>query len=377
MIKARDRTFLISILLVALFLSCSRAPILIGFVSPESGTTNDLGIEATKGLTLALAEANAAGGIKGRRLDVIREDDGADPAACLAAVQRLEAQKVRFIILHTTSAAAAKAIEWASTKDILVLTHTVSDPRWVGGDDNLIRFVSTIDGFGEALRRYAEKLGVKTAYAAIDNRNLAYGEAIVDGFDRGEEAKAVVERVVLSGPPDPAAIAAAAIADKVGAVILVVPGMDAAKVAQALHKAHFGGYLLLSPWSLDNNLLTYAGAFAPRILLPSTLNFSDQDPSYLAFKDRFKRLYSTDPATSAIYAYEVTEFLAQGLSRAGSIDPMAVKRSMLANPVYKGVQFDYTLDANGDSTSPLFIVGIDPKTGRLASVATVSAERNK
>ena len=85
-----------ALLLLSLAFSCARAPdstkpdhtvIKIGYFGDLSGPTFNFGQSAINGVLMAAEEINQVGGINGRRLDVVIDDDGGSPekAATLAA----------------------------------------------------------------------------------------------------------------------------------------------------------------------------------------------------------------------------------------------------------------------------------------------------
>jgi len=83
------RTFLA--LAIALFLPAAQAqePIKIGLVTALSGQSARAGEAITRGLTIAIEELNAAGGVLGRRFELLRRDDEATPAKGVIAAREL------------------------------------------------------------------------------------------------------------------------------------------------------------------------------------------------------------------------------------------------------------------------------------------------
>ena len=64
-------------------------PIKIGVVTPLSGTYTPIGEQVKMGLDLAAKEINAAGGIAGRKVDLIYEDEEANPAVATQKAEKL------------------------------------------------------------------------------------------------------------------------------------------------------------------------------------------------------------------------------------------------------------------------------------------------
>lgn len=351
--------------------SCSRPPIRVGLITTMTGPMGNQGIEVQRGSSMAVAEVNASGGVGGRKLELLLRDNKGDADASLAAIQELHGQGVKLVIIYTTSATAAPAISWAADKDLLILSHSVSDPRWTGLDDNFLRFAGSVDSFGAALGRFAGAKGVGRVLAAIDLRNQDYARAIVKGFTAGAPAVEIAATKELAVDWSHAELAAATRRLGVDALLLVAPGLDAAKTGQALLAAGFRGLLLLAPWSQDQNLASYAGAFGDHIFFPGTFDPGDASPGFLAFKARHKALFGEDPAMGSIYSYETIRFLSEGLAAAGSDGPRELKKAMLAKGRFPGLQYDFTLDAMGDSSMPCFIMTVDPAKGAFVAAGSV------
>lgn len=102
---ANNRLFGFVFVLLALFSLAARAEpgvtantIKIGAFGPITGPAAYIGLAGRDGALLAIKEINAAGGINGRKLELIFEDDGHSPAKALAAVKKLIDQDQVFAI---------------------------------------------------------------------------------------------------------------------------------------------------------------------------------------------------------------------------------------------------------------------------------------
>ena len=81
--------------------SAQSSPIKIGVVTPLSGTYTPIGEQVKMGLDLAAKEINAAGGINGRKVNLIYEDEEANPAVATQKAEKLfQVEKVLIRDLH-------------------------------------------------------------------------------------------------------------------------------------------------------------------------------------------------------------------------------------------------------------------------------------
>lgn len=101
----------------------------LGVISPASGNYADLGAAERRGITMAVEEINAAGGVLGKKVRMITEDTETNPAAGARKAQKLiERNKVHFMLGAVSSSVAIAISEVAQRANILYFnTNTNSD----------------------------------------------------------------------------------------------------------------------------------------------------------------------------------------------------------------------------------------------------------
>jgi branched-chain amino acid transport system substrate-binding protein len=338
--------------------SCTKAPHSIGFIGPMTGPSANIGVEGYRGFTMAVEEANAAGGVHGRLLVVSMLDDQGNPDACLESARDLVDRGVSAVVLHTTSGAAAGALPWLQEQDVLVVSRTVTDPAWVGLDDNFIRFIGTADLLAWPLATFALERGHASVGMVLDKRNEAYAVSMASGFAAKAGQTRISDPLYVDTGWSPDSVARWALESGFDSILAVLSGLDAALLAQALERVGYSGDLLLAPWSQDHNLLSYAGRMADRIFISSTFNPDDPSLEYQAFKDRYHELYGQDPVMSGVFGYDVASFLLDGIARKRKSDSRTLKAALLEIGHFDGLQYGSTLDTSGDAATQTMIITI-------------------
>lgn len=161
--------------------------ILVGEVQPMSGPASLVGKAGAAGSKLAIAEINAAGGINGRKLRAIYEDDGYVPARSVIAVKKLIDSDKVFALTGTTGSshmvAMLPTIEEAKIPTIVHMApHTsVVNPRrptvfMIGPDYDLAGYVP--------IRHMVEKMGQKGGKFGILYQDDDFGKALLAGYQR-------------------------------------------------------------------------------------------------------------------------------------------------------------------------------------------------
>ncbi len=109
-------------------------PIKIGVVTPLSGTYSPIGQQVRWGLELATREVNASGGIMGRRIQLLFEDEEANPSVAVQKAEKLfESEKVDFLT-GTVNSGSTLAVGQTAERAGKLIATTVSFADSITGD---------------------------------------------------------------------------------------------------------------------------------------------------------------------------------------------------------------------------------------------------
>lgn len=101
-------------------------PIRIGVVTPLSGTYAGIGQQVKWGLDLAAKEINASGGVSGRQIELIYEDEEANPAVAVQKAEKLfQVSKVDFLT-GTVNSGSTLAVGQVAERNNRLIATTVS-----------------------------------------------------------------------------------------------------------------------------------------------------------------------------------------------------------------------------------------------------------
>ncbi|MEO6457944.1 MAG: branched-chain amino acid ABC transporter substrate-binding protein, partial [Chloroflexia bacterium] len=156
----------------------------IGVAAPYTGDTADGGIQIWQGVELAVEEANAAGGILGKKIEVVPADDGASADKAKQVATKLIADGVVAVVGHKDSGVSIPASEVYHAANIVQITPTSSNPRLTAqGFDTVFRVCPVDTTQGPLLAEFmVQKLGLKKI--AVLYANTAYGEGLRAEFER-------------------------------------------------------------------------------------------------------------------------------------------------------------------------------------------------
>jgi branched-chain amino acid transport system substrate-binding protein len=246
-------------------------PIRVGFVSGLTGRHYGLGLSSRNGVTLAVEELNAAGGIGGRPLDLLVRDDEQDPAAARRAVEELVEAGVVAIIGHATSAMAEATLPIVDARRVLMISPTVSASAFERRDDWLVLLYPSTTVSGRVTARHLLSRGVRRVTAILDLSNEPYVRSWHDAFKAALEAGGgAVPRVITftSGRVESyAALVEGAVPPGTDGVVLLANALDSATLAQQLRKR--GPVQIVgSEWAFTNDVVVHGGSAVEGAIFP-------------------------------------------------------------------------------------------------------------
>jgi branched-chain amino acid transport system substrate-binding protein len=347
----------------------SQEPIKVGFVAGLTGRHYDLGISARNGLQLAVAEVNAAGGIRGRPIEVLVRDDAQNPEVARRMVEELVAAGVVAIVGHATSAMAEATLPIADRAGILMLSPTVTSAAFKGRDDALVMMNPPTSEATRVLAAHLARDGrIRRVSVLQDLSNRSYAVAWSEGFREAFEGNGgrIVRTVAfVSGEaPSFTAIVEEALQVPTDAVMVIANSLDSATICQQIRKASPSMPILGSEWGFTNDLVAHGGASVEGALFVQKVDVADEAPAFARFKRAYTERYNRPVDFASTLAYEAGQVLAEALRR----DPTraGVKRALLDAGTYRGLQGDIRLDQAGDVTRRHFVMTV--REGRVVVV---------
>ena len=329
----------------------------IGHVGPMSGAIAHLGKDNENGARMAIEELNAAGVmIDGKKitLELMAEDDGADPKQGTAVAQKLVDAKVVGVVGHLNSGTSIPASKLYSDAGIPQISPSATNPKYTRqGFKTTFRVVADDVHLGSTLGKYAvANLKAKTV-AVIDDRT-AYGQGVAEEFTKAAEAagaKVVAKEFTTDKATDFNAILTT-IKGKQPDVVFF-GGMDAVggpmlKQMKSLGlKAKFMG----GDGICTTDLIKFAGDALgeENVFCAEAGGVEGEAKAGLdAFKVKYTAKFNTDVKLYAPYVYDAVKVMVAAMVKANSTDPAKYLPVLAATKDYKGVTGPITFDEKGD-----------------------------
>ncbi|MGN8079308.1 ABC transporter substrate-binding protein [Variovorax sp. 22077] len=337
------------------------ADALIGVSLPQTGPKALVGRNFKQGVELAVAEINAAGGVLGKPLEVVFEDDqGDNPNGAINAVNKLmQVSKVPVMIGPHYSVTQMATQKTYCNGKVVSLTGGTSVAITHSGCNYVIRTRSDDDVQAKALIAYAQKelkAGEKTAifYANDDFGKSGQARVVAQMASLGLKPVAVESH----NPSDKDCSAQLAKLQKAGAelVILWAHDTDAALILRQAKQFglpfKFAGAVLS-----EEAFLKLAGSAAEGSMSASYFVPTDPNPAVQAFVKKYEAKYRMAPDVWSATYYDATILAARAINEARSPDVEKI-REAFSRVSYSGLLADYKCDKAGDCNRQVNIVEI-------------------
>ncbi len=330
----------------------------IGHVGPISGASAHLGKDNEQGARMAIEELNAKGfTINGKKvtLQLVTEDDGADPKQGTAVAQKLVDAKVNGVIGHLNSGTTVPASKIYHDAGIPQISPSATTPQYTKqGFATAFRVVANDNKLGGTLGKYAVETLKAKNIAVIDDRS-AYGQGVADEFVKGAKAKLPSVKIVGKEFTNPNATDFTAILTSIKAKkpdLIFFGGMDSVggpmlkqMKALGITSKFMGGDGVctealgrLAGDGVGEGLVTCAEAGGVK---------GPQEKIMADFRARYKAKFNMDVQLYAPYVYDAVMVMATAMQTAKSADP-AKYLPVLKTIKYQGVTGNIQFDAKGD-----------------------------
>ncbi|MDR6997838.1 ABC transporter substrate-binding protein [Neobacillus niacini] len=176
----------------------SKDAIKIGWVGPLTGPTSTDGTLSRNAAQLAIEQFNRDGGVNGKKVELVAEDDQGKPEEALKAVQKLiNSDKVSGIVGGGYSGPMKTVTPKVQAAKVPMVVAYAVHPDITKGGDYVNRVIYTADVQGKAMADYAvndlKKKNIAVMYVDID-----YGISIYHAFK--DEAKKLGANIVIEKP---------------------------------------------------------------------------------------------------------------------------------------------------------------------------------
>ena len=354
-----------------------RSTLKIGYYGDLSGPTFNFGESAKNGVIMAADEINRSGGINGRKIDVVIEDDQGSPerAATLAS-KLINQDKVVAIIAGGVSGASLAAAPRAQALKIPFISTSSTDPAVTRTGDYIFR-VCYIDSFqGEVMAKFAAgQLNAKKAAVMVDFNN-PYSRGLSEFFELSFTkigGQIVSKQSYAQGDPDyKGQLSTLRGADP---DVIYIPGYygDVAIIAKQARQLGITQPLLGGDGWDAPELWQLGGDALNNSYITSHYSAGDPATEIQKFVHDYRQLYGNlEPDSHAALGYDAMRVVAEAIQRSGTTESLKLRQAVAETKNFAGVTGMINMNADRDAVKPAVVLKL--QDGRQVYQETIQPE---
>ena len=349
-------------------------PIRIGEYGAFSGKDADFGLAARKGVILAFEEANAAGGVLGRPVELLTEDNQSKLGESATIAKKFVSRdQVVAVLGGNTSSNSLEAAPVYQHAKIPMIAITSTNPRVTEMGDYIFR-VCFIDPFqGAALAKFARTTLKLQRVAVLTSVNNAYSVGLSKVFRECFAAAGgtvVADQKHSEGDKDFRAQITAAKAAGAEAILHSGNYTEGALICKQARELGFTGALFGGDAWEGPDLVAIGGAAVEGAYYSTHASAETPTPAMQNFVRRYRARWNGEtPNATTTLGYEAGILLFDALRRAGTTESAKLRDAIAATKDFPGVTGSITIDAQRNASKPAMIIVV--KNGQFKFVEAV------
>ena len=335
----------------------------VGVYAALTGDQASFGNATVQGVKLAAEEINAAGGILGRKIKLVIEDDQGRPEQAASVVTKLITNdNVIAVIGENSSSNSLAAAPICQSSKVPMISPSSTNPAVTEKGDYIFRVCFTDPYQGKALAAFVKtNLQLDTAAILIDKKNdysVGLGQFIQKEFEAlggritgtqsysGGDTEFRPQLTALKrGTPK----------------VLFIPGFytEVGQIAiQArdlgMNMPMVGGDGWDSPTVIEIGGKSIDGSY-----FSDHYFVGDPRPLVQQFVSKIQQRHNKKPEANAALGYDALKIFAAAATRAGSLDRVAIRDQIAATKDYDGVSGMITMGADRNPVKPVAMIKIE------------------
>ncbi|BCS95880.1 branched chain amino acid ABC transporter substrate-binding protein [Desulfoluna limicola] len=335
----RFHTSLTSTVLSVLFALCLTASqvfaadtIKLGVAGAHSGDLASYGLPTVNAAKFVVADINAAGGVLGKQVELITEDDVCKPEVATSTATKLVTSGADMILGHICSGATKAALGIYNGAGLVCISPSATAPDLTmsGAYPNFFRTIAHDKVQAELQVKFViEKLGAKKIAILHDKGDYGKGAATLarEFVEAAPNAEVVLFEGVTSGSVSFGPIVQKVKRSKADVVIWGGYHSDASKIIRQMNKKKIKAKFVGADGLKDETFIKVAAEDAEGVYVSGPMDYS-KNPLAIKAKEQHIKAYGETPGAFYLEAYAATLALLNAVEKAGSTDYDAVVKAL-------------------------------------------------
>jgi branched-chain amino acid transport system substrate-binding protein len=339
------------------FSGAANAQIKLGVGGPITGPNATFGAQLKNGAEQAVEDINAAGGLKGQKIQLSVGDDVSDPKQGVSVANKFAGEGVKLIVGHFNSGVSIPASEVYQEAGMIQITPASTNPRFTERNMwNTFRTCGRDDQQGAVAGAYLSN-NFKGKNVAVVHDKTPYGKGLADETQKVMNAKGLKEVMyegINTGEKDYSALVSKIKQANVDVVYFGGLHTEAGLIIRQMRDQGVKAPLMGGDGIVSAEFVSIAGPGAEGTLM----TFSPDPRKNPAAQEVVKKFRAKgyEPEAYTLYSYAATQILAQAAEAVGSADAKKMAEHMKSGKPFKTVIGEISYDKKGDITRPDYIV---------------------
>lgn len=317
-----------------------------------TGKQAELGVQQRNGVQLAVEKINAAGGISGRKIDLIIRDDFGVPEKAQTVDGELIKEGAIAIIGHATTAQTLAGLKVTNPAKVIMIGPNISTPELSGLDDYFFRVHPSFKNSAQTFAKYIyERSSIRRMAIIYDKDNLAYSKTYSTTCAEKFQSLGgnIIDEVSFSSvtQPDFSPILLKLRESKAEGLLIVASDIDTALIAQKARLMEWQIPMFATGWAQTETLIDKGGQAVEEMKFEQAYALTSNSQAFIDFKSRYKARFGIEPSFGAVYGYETALVLAEALKKTNG-NKNELKKALLETHNFKGLMDTFSLDRFGD-----------------------------
>ena len=303
---------------------------------------------------MVINDLNNSGGINGKKIELLIEDDVCKPEVATNTATKLVSQGAHIIIGHICSGATKAALPIYRDSNILVVSPSATNPALTqsGEYPNFYRTIASDDAQARTEVDFAIDVIEAKKIAVIHDKG-DYGKGLAEFaklfIEQSDKAEVVLYEGVTPGAVDYSAVVQKIERSGADAVIFGGYHPEASKIITQMRKKRMDTIFISDDGVKDDTFIKVAGNYAEGVYATGPSDVTS-NPIAQSSRAAHKKIYGSDPGAFFDNAYAATLAVTNAIAKAGSTDSEAIANVLRNQDVetpFGSIHFDQRGDAIG------------------------------
>lgn len=342
----------------------------VGLAGPHTGDLAPYGLPSKDAAEMVVADINAAGGINGKKVELLVADDQCKPEIATNVATKLVSEGVNIVIGHVCSGATKAALGIYKGAKVIAISPSATNPPLTKGGEypNFYRTIAPDDDQAMLAASFAtDKLNAKKVAVLHDKGD--YGKGFADfakeAIEKGGKAKVVMYEGIQPGAMDYSAVIQKLNKEKADVLIFGGYHPEASKLLSQMNKKKIKVAFIGPDGIKGDGFLKIAGKDADGVYATGPMDVTKYPLNGKA-REAYKAKFGKEPGTFFDQAYAATLAALNAIKVAGGTDYEALGKALKSSEIETTVG-KIKFNAKGDAEGVGFSV-YQVKNGSFAEV---------